>query len=120
VAPEQSLAGTLTKEQVPETSQSMPEQTTATTSLTQGGLPDAAARGKTATTTSTIGLSQEQEQAGAEQEVKSDDDVIEEILGHPQDGRQHVYVYRERGDHYVCHEEISIDEEIERVERAAR
>jgi hypothetical protein len=31
-----------------------------------------------------------------------------------------VYVYRERGDHYVCHEEISIDEEIERVERAAR
>jgi hypothetical protein len=25
-----------------------------------------------------------------------------------------VYIYCERGDHYVCHEEISIDEERER------
>jgi hypothetical protein len=67
VAPEQSLAGTLDKEQVPKTSQSVPEQTMATTSSMQGGLPDAAARGKTAATASTIGLSQEQEQASAEQ-----------------------------------------------------
>jgi hypothetical protein len=89
----------------------MPEQTTATTSLTQGGLPDAAARGKLVATSSIIGLNLEQKQAGAEQVAESDDDVIEEIQGHPQDGRQHVYVYRGRGDHYVCHEEISIDEE---------
>jgi hypothetical protein len=34
----------------------------------------------------TIGLSQEQEQADAEQAAESDDDVIEEIQGHPQDG----------------------------------
>jgi hypothetical protein len=68
----------------------------------------------------TIGLSQEQEQADAEQAAESDDDIIEEIQGHPQDGHQHVYIYRERGDHYVCHEEISIDEEMERVERATR
>jgi hypothetical protein len=68
----------------------------------------------------TIGLSQEQEQADAEQAAESDDDIIEEIQGHPQDGHQHVYIYREHGDHYVCHEEISIDEEMERVERATR
>jgi hypothetical protein len=102
VAPEQSLADTLTKGQVPETSQSMPGQTTTTTSLTQGGLPDAAARGKTAATSPTTRLSQEQEQASAEQAVKSDDDVIEEIQGHPQDRRQHVYICHKRGDHYVC------------------
>jgi hypothetical protein len=52
--------------------------------------------------------------------AESRDDVVEEIQGHPQDGCQHVYIYRERGDHYVYHEEISIDEETERVERAAR
>jgi hypothetical protein len=55
-----------------------------------------------------------------DQAAESDDDVIEEIQGHPQDGRQYVYICRQRGDHYVCHEEISIDEETERVERAAR
>jgi hypothetical protein len=66
VALEQNLAGTLTKGQVPKTSQSMPEQTTTTTSSTQGGLPDAAARGKTMALLSTTGLSQEQEQASAE------------------------------------------------------
>jgi hypothetical protein len=101
VVPEQSLAGMLTKGQVLETSQSMPEQTTATTSSTQGGLPNTAARGKTAVMSSTTGLSQEQEQANAEQAVESDDNIIEEIQGHPQDGHQHVYIYRERGDHYV-------------------
>jgi hypothetical protein len=110
--------GTLSKRQVPETSQSVPEQATATTSSTQGGLP--VARGKSAATTSTTGLTQEQEQAGAEQAAEFDDDIIEEIQGHPQDGHQHVYICRKRGDHYVYHEEISIDKEIERVERAAR
>jgi hypothetical protein len=55
VVPEQSFAGTPTKEQVPETSQSVPEQTTTTTSSTQGGLPDATARGKAAATSSTTG-----------------------------------------------------------------
>jgi hypothetical protein len=69
---------------------------------------------------SITGLNQERKQAGAEQAAESDDDVVEEIQGHPQDGRQHIYICRERGDHYVCHKEISIDEETERVERAAR
>jgi hypothetical protein len=120
VAPEQNLLGTLSEGQVPETNQSMPEQTTTTTSSTQGGLTDTAARGKSAATSSITRLNQEQKQASSEQAAESDDDVINEIQGHPQDGRQHVYICRERGDHYVCHEEISIDEEMERVERVAR
>jgi rubrerythrin len=75
----------------------------------QGGLPNAAARGKSAAMSPTIKLAQEQEQAGTKEATKSDDDVIEEIQGHLQDGRQHVYICHECGDHYVCHE-ISIDE----------
>jgi hypothetical protein len=55
-----------------------------------------------------------------DQAAESDDDIVEEIQGHPQDGRQHVYICHRRGDHYVCHEEISIDKEMERVEQAAR
>jgi hypothetical protein len=120
VAPEQSLLGTLTEGQVPETNQSVPEQTIATTSSTQGGLPDAVARGKSAVTSSITGLNQERKQASAEQAAESDDDIIEEIQGHPQDERQHICICLESGDHYVYHEEISIDEETERVERVAR
>jgi hypothetical protein len=120
VAPEHGLPDPLMERQVPETNQGMPEQTTATTRSTQGGLPDAAARGKSVATISITGLNQEQSQADAEQATKSDDDVIKEIKGHPQDGRQHVYVCHGRGDHYVCHEEISIDEETQRVEQEAK
>jgi hypothetical protein len=69
VTPEQSLPGTLSEKQVPETNQSVPEQTMATTCLTQGGLPDAAARGKSAATSSLAGLHQ--------------DDIVEEVQGHP-------------------------------------
>jgi hypothetical protein len=83
-------------------------------------MPDAVARGKMAMGPSTIEPNQEQGWTSMDQAVESNDDVIAEIQGHPQDEWQHVYVCRERGDHYVCHEEISIDEETERVERAAR
>jgi hypothetical protein len=79
VAPEQSLLGTLSEGQVPETNQSVPEQTMATTSSTQGALPDAAARGKSAATSSITSLNQERKQASAEQAAESDDDVIEKI-----------------------------------------
>jgi hypothetical protein len=85
VAPEQTPAGALPERQVPETSQGMSEQATATTSSTQGGLPDAAARGKAAVTTTTE-PGQGQERSSAEQATESDDDVVEEIQGHPQDG----------------------------------
>jgi hypothetical protein len=98
----------------------MPEQTMATTNSTQGGLLDAAAKGKSAVTLSITGINQGLKQAGAEQATESDDDVVEEIQGHPQDGHQNVYICRERGDHYVCHEEISIDEETTKVKRATR
>jgi hypothetical protein len=120
VVPEQSLLGTLSEGQVPETNQGVPKLSTATMSSTQGGLPDAATRGKSVAMLPTIRLSQEQEQAGAKQATESDDDVIKEIQGHPQDGWQHVYICRECEDHCICHEELSIDEETERVERAAR
>jgi hypothetical protein len=120
VVPEQSLLGTPVKKQVPETNQSVPEQTTAPTWSMQGGLPDAAARGKSAAMSSLVGLRRERKQTSVEQAAESNDDVIEEIQGHPQDGRQHIYVCREHGDHYVCHEEISIDEETNRVDRAVR
>jgi hypothetical protein len=66
VAPEQSLLGTPVEKQVPETNQSMPEQTTAPTWSTQGGLPDAAARGKLVATSSLAGLRREQKQTSAE------------------------------------------------------
>jgi hypothetical protein len=79
VAPEQNLLDTLSEGQVPETNQSMPEQTMATMSSTQGGLPNAAARGKSAVTSSITGLNQERKQADVEQVVESDDGIIEEI-----------------------------------------
>ena len=48
--------------------------------------------------------------ANEEPQVASDDDV-EEIQGRPRDGRQHVYVWRQRGDHFIGHEELAETEE---------
>jgi hypothetical protein len=98
----------------------MPEQTTGTMSSTQGGLLDAVAKGKLVVMSSITGLNQGRKQAGAKQAIEFDDDIVEEIQGHLQDGRQHVYIYREHGDHYIYHEEISIDEETVRVEQATK
>jgi hypothetical protein len=120
VALEQSLPGTLSEGQDPENDQSMPEQTTGTMSSTQGGLLDTVAKGKLVVMSSITGLNQGRKQAGAKQAIEFDDDIVEEIQGHLQDGRQHVYIYREHGDHYIYHEEISIDEETVRVEQATK
>ena len=49
----------------------------------------------------------EEGQAGSEDEV-------EEIQGHPRDRSQHIYVWRQRGDHWAGHEEIAEVEEAER------
>jgi hypothetical protein len=57
--------------------------------------------------------------ANEETRTASDDDV-EEIQGHPHDGRQHVYVWHQRGDHFIGHEELAETEEAARVERAAK
>jgi len=57
--------------------------------------------------------------ANEETQATSDDDM-EEIQGRPRDGRQHVYVWRQRGDHFIGHEELAETEEAARVERAAK
>ena len=53
-----------------------------------------------------------------EQEVEEDE--VEEVLGRPQDKRQHVYVSRWRNDEWVMHEEIPEVEETLRVKRVAK
>ena len=65
--------------------------------------------------TTTAGGSAEGEEAWT-----ASDDEVEEIQGRPQDGRQHVYVWRQRGDHFIGHEELAETEEAARVERAAK
>ena len=49
-----------------------------------------------------------------------EEDEVEEVLGHPQDWRQHVYVSCWRNDQWVVHEEIPEVEETKKVERAAK
>ncbi|XP_066314660.1 uncharacterized protein [Miscanthus floridulus] len=53
-------------------------------------------------------------------ELEAEEDEVEEVLGRPQDRRQHVYVSRYRNDEWVMHEEIPEAEETLRVERAAK
>jgi hypothetical protein len=57
---------------------------------------------------------------GEEETQAASDDEVEEIEGRPRDGRQHVYVWRQRGDHFIGHEELAETEEAARVERAAK
>ena len=47
-------------------------------------------------------------------------DEVEEIQGRPRDGRQHVYVWHQRGDHFIGHEELAETQEAMRVERATK
>ena len=56
---------------------------------------------------------------GEEAQAASDGEV-EEIQGRPHDGRQHIYIWHQRGDHWVGHEDITETEEAARVERAAK
>ena len=49
-----------------------------------------------------------------EEEVEEDE--VEEVLGHPQDKRQHIYVSRWRNNQWVVHEEIPEVEETMKVE----
>ena len=53
-------------------------------------------------------------------EEEPEEDEVEEVLGHPQDKRQHVYVSRWRNDQWVVHEEIPEVEETKKVERAVK
>ena len=51
---------------------------------------------------------------GPEEEPKEDE--VEEVLGHPQDKRQHMYVSHWRNNQWVVHEEIPKVEETKKVE----
>ena len=53
-------------------------------------------------------------------EEEAEEDEVEEVLGRPQDKRQHVYVSRWRNDQWVVHEEIPEVEETNKVERTAK
>ena len=53
-----------------------------------------------------------------EEELK--EDKVEEVLGRPQDKRQHVYVSSWQNNQWVVHEEIPEVEETKKVERAAK
>ena len=52
--------------------------------------------------------------------LPNEEDEVEEVLGHPQDKQQHVYVSRWQNDQWVVHEEIPKVEETKKVERAAK
>ena len=53
-------------------------------------------------------------------EQEAEEDEVEEILGHPKDKRQHVYVSRRRNDEWVMYEEIPKIKETQKVERVAK
>ena len=83
--------------------------------VVQSMLADATARGKAIVVAETTN-SRQAPLPGQEAE----EDEVEEVLGHPQDKRQHVYVSRWRNDQWVMHEEIPEVEETMKVERAAK
>jgi hypothetical protein len=55
---------------------------------------------------------------GPEEEPKEDE--VEEVLGHPQDKRQHVYLSCWRNDQWHIHEEVPEVEETKKVEQSAK
>ena len=76
---------------------------------------DAAAHGKAVVITDAADT---EPSLGPEEEPKEDE--VEELLGHPQDKRQHVYVSHWQNNQWVVHEEIPEVEETKKVERAAK
>ena len=76
---------------------------------------DAAARGKAVVITDAADAG-----PAPRPEEEPEEDEVEEVLGHPQDKRQHVYVSRWRNDQWVIHEEVPEVEETKKVERAAK
>ena len=78
-------------------------------------LADATARGKAIVVAETTNS-----RPAPPPEQEAEEDEVEEILGHPQDKRQHVYVSRRRNDEWVMHEEIPEVEETLKVERPTK
>ena len=83
--------------------------------VAQSTLADATARGKAVVVAETI-----DSRPAPPPKQEAVEDEVEEVLGHPQDKRQHVYVSRWRNDEWVMHEEIPEVEETLRVERVAK
>jgi len=79
--------------------------------VAQSTLADATARGKAVVVAET---------ADSRPAPPPIEDKVEEVLGCPQDKRQHVYVSRWWNDEWVMHEEIPEVKETLRVERAAK
>ena len=78
-------------------------------------LADATARGK-----ALVVVESTNSRPAPPPEQEAEEEEVEEVLGRPQDRRQHVYVSRYRNDEWVMHEEIPEVEETLRVERAAK
>jgi len=76
---------------------------------------DAAARGKAVVITDAADAG-----PAPRPEEEPKEDEVEEVLGHPQDKRQHVYVSCWRNDQWVVHKEIPEVKETKKVERAAK
>ena len=83
--------------------------------VAQNVLADATARGK-----ALVVVESANSRPAPPPEQEAEEEEVEEVLGHPQDRRQHVYVSRYRNDEWVMHEEIPEVEETLRVERAAK
>ncbi|XP_021303769.1 skin secretory protein xP2-like [Sorghum bicolor] len=58
--------------------------------------------------------------AANEEPWEASNDDVGEVQGRPRDGRQHVYMWRQREDHFIGHEELVETGEAARVERAAK
>ena len=83
--------------------------------VAQSTLVDAMARGKAIVVVETT-----DSRPAPPLRQEAEEDEVEEVLGHPQDRRQHVYVSRYRNDEWVMHEEIPEVKETLRVEWAAK
>ena len=83
--------------------------------LAQNTLADATARGKALVVAETANA-----RPAPLPEQEAEEGEVEEVLGRPQDKRQHVYVSHWRNDQWVMHEEILEFEETLKVERAAK
>ena len=92
-----------------ETEEQRPDVRAQTTSI------DAAAHGKAVVITDAADAGPA---PGHEEEPKEDE--VEEVLGHPQDKQQHVYVSHWRNDQWVVHEEIPEVKETKKVERTVK
>ena len=71
---------------------------------------DAAARGKAVVITDAADAG-----PAPRPEEEPEEDEVEEVLGHPQDKQQHVYVSRWQNDQWVIHEEVPEVEETKKV-----